>query len=584
MALALSGLGIGDGIAIGAAHILNREIPEVPEYYLPPEAREKEIRRFRLSLERARNQLQAVRERIPPGTRADIADFIDAHLLMLADSALSQVPVAIIRERGCNAEWALKQQCDDLCSVFDEMEDPYLATRRDDVVHVVTRVQRILVDGDNGSELHGETGQESPELPLKGKIVLAEDLTPADMIVLQHQGIAGFVTEYGGPLSHTAILARNLRIPAIVGAHSARRYLHDGEMLVLDSSTGVVLQGLEDPGFEEFHYRQLQDMRQRESLHALRAEPAISRDGHTIALRANIELLEDAHAARENGADGVGLYRTEFLFMNRSDTPDEEEHFRTYRSVIEALDGQPLTIRTLDLGADKPLATDRSVPTNPALGLRAVRLCLKEPELFMPQLRAILRASIHGQVRILIPMISTLREIQQVRALIRTAREELERAGHPIAPDIPLGAMIEVPAAALAAHRYARELDFLSIGTNDLIQYTLAIDRVDDEVNYLYDPMHPAVIRLLNLTLEAARSADIPVSLCGEMASDPRYTRFLLALGLREFSMHPASLLDVKKVVTETSIEELGEHVSRLLHTEDEGEAIRVLLEALNTA
>ncbi|MGB0713228.1 MAG: phosphoenolpyruvate--protein phosphotransferase, partial [Gammaproteobacteria bacterium] len=283
-----------------------------------------------------------------------------------------------------------------------------------------------------------------------------------------------------------------------------------------------------------------------------------------------------------NGADGVGLYRTEFLFMNRADTPDEEEHYSTYREVLETLDGAPLTIRTLDLGADKPLASDRSVPTNPALGLRAVRLCLKEPELFMPQLRAILRASAHGTVRILIPMVSTLREIRQVRSMIQSAREDLKRSNHRFAADIAIGAMIEVPAAALAAHRYARELDFLSIGTNDLIQYTLAIDRVDDEVNYLYDPMHPAVLQLLKLTIDAAAAANIPVSMCGEMASDPRFTRLLLSLGLREFSMHPASLLDVKKVVTETHIGTVSSRGRELLDSASEGEDMRALLDTLN--
>jgi phosphotransferase system enzyme I (PtsI) len=401
--------------------------------------------------------------------------------------------------------------------------------------------------------------------------------------VLQQQGVAAFVTEYGGPLSHTAILARNLRIPTVVGAHWARRYLKEGELLVVDSTRGVILAEVDDRSLAHYHGRQDEERRYVAALGGLRNQPAVTLDGREIHLRANIELLEDAFAARAAGAQGVGLYRTEFLYMNRIDTPDEEEHLAAYLEVLMALDGGPVTIRTLDLGADKPLATDRSVPTNPALGLRAIRLCLKEPALFLPQLRAILRASAEGAVRILIPMISSVREVRQVLALIDKTKQDLRRQGLAFDPRVPVGGMIEVPAAALIAAQLAQELDFLSIGTNDLIQYTLAIDRVDDEVNYLYDPLHPAILGLVHGTTVAGNAAGVPVSLCGELASDIRYTRVLLALGLTDLSIHPGDILDVKRVVTTTDVGRVEPLVHQLL-TASHPDQTACLLEAINAA
>ncbi len=559
MSLALAGIGVSRGVAIGKVHLLERGEPEVVEYHVPPKNINQEIKRFRRALEVARQQLRDIRTRIPSSTPADINAFIDTYLLMLEDSTLTSVPEEVIRERSCNAEWALKLQLDRLVRVFDAMDDPYLRTRRDDIAHVVNRVLRILLrqdthDGDSSSTL-------------RNRIVIADDLTPADTVLLQHQGIAGFVTEYGGPLSHTAIMARSLRIPAVVGVHRARQYLRDGEELIIDGREGALLVSPDEHVLRHFRQRQRSERQYFAGLRKLKDQTAVTLDEQRILLQANIELPEDIKPVREVGADGVGLYRTEFLFMNRNTVPDEEEQLESYLSVVKALKDQTVTIRTLDLGADKQSGNGRAgpLPTNPALGLRAIRLCLKDPALFRPQLRAILRASAFGHVRLMIPMLSSTQELFQLLQLLEDTRRELKRQGLKFDPHMPIGGMIEVPAAAISASLFARHLDFLSIGTNDLIQYTLAIDRIDDEVNYLYDPMHPSVLRLIQLTIKAAARASIPVSMCGEMAGDCRYTRLLLGMGLREFSMHPSTVLEVKSIIKHTVIKDLIRPVRRIL-------------------
>ncbi len=559
MSLALAGIGVSRGVAIGKVHLLERGEPEVVEYQVPPKKINDEIKRFRRALEVARQQLRDIRTRIPSSTPADINAFIDTYLLMLEDSTLTSVPEEVIRERSCNAEWALKLQLDRLVRVFDAMDDPYLRTRRDDIAHVVNRVLRILLrqdthDGDSSSTL-------------RNRIVIADDLTPADTVLLQHQGIAGFVTEYGGPLSHTAIMARSLRIPAVVGVHRARQYLRDGEELIIDGREGALLVSPDEQVLRHFRQRQRSERQYFAGLRKLKDEAAVTLDQQRILLQANIELPEDIKPVREVGADGVGLYRTEFLFMNRNTVPDEEEQLESYLSVVKALKDQTVTIRTLDLGADKQSGNGRAgpLPTNPALGLRAIRLCLKDPALFRPQLRAILRASAFGHVRLMIPMLSSTQELFQLMQLLEDTRRELKRQGLKFDPNMPIGGMIEVPAAAISASLFARHLDFLSIGTNDLIQYTLAIDRIDDEVNYLYDPMHPSVLRLIHLTIKAAARASIPVSMCGEMAGDCRYTRLLLGMGLREFSMHPSTMLEVKSIIKHSVIKDLIGPTRRIL-------------------
>lgn len=570
MPFSLHGIGVSRGYAIGRTYLLQRNQPEITEYTIPDAIIEDEVGRFLNSLELARQQLREIRKRIPSTASSDASAFIDTHLLMLGDTSLTETPANLIRSLKCNAEWALKIQRDLLVQVFEEMDDPYLRTRKDDVEHVVRRVQRILA-ADDPSYLSDADYSELATSRLEGRIVVADDLTPADTILMQHQGVLAFVTEYGGPLSHTAILARSLGIPAIVGARNARSFLGNNEPVIVDGRQGVVLVGLDERILRYYRHKQQEERRQQRELSKLKGKPAVTRDGVTIQLQANIELPEDAVAVREVAADGIGLYRTEFLFMNRSDAPDEEEHLASYLHVIKILEGSPITIRTADLGADKQVDGGRGGPicTNPALGLRAIRMCLKDLSMFRPQLRAILRASAYGSVRMMIPMLSTVQEVFQVLRLVAETKQELRDRGLAFDENLLVGGMIEVPAAAVCAAQFARYLDFLSIGTNDLIQYTLAIDRVDDEINYLYDPLHPAVLMLIRNTIQAGQRANVPVSLCGEMAGDSRYTRLLLGLGLTHFSMHPAGLLEIKRVVQDSDVGELSEIVGQLLQATD---------------
>ncbi|TVR63602.1 MAG: phosphoenolpyruvate--protein phosphotransferase [Candidatus Competibacteraceae bacterium] len=570
MPFSLHGIGVSRGYAIGRTYLLQRNQPEITEYVIPDAIIEDEIQRFLNGLALAHQQLREIRLRIPATSSSDANAFIDTHLLMLEDPSLTEAPIELIRTRKCNAEWALKIQRDALIEIFENMDDPYLSTRKDDVDHVVRRVQRILASEDP-AYLSDPDYADLAVSRLEGRIVIAEDLTPADTILMQHQGVLAFVTEYGGPLSHTAILARSLGIPAVVGARNARAYLGHDEPVIVDGRQGVVLVGLDERILRYYRHKQQEERREQRELSKLKGQPAITRDGVTIALHANIELPEDAVAVRDVAADGVGLYRTEFLFMNRADAPDEEEHLASYLHVIKTLEGSPITIRTADLGADKQVDGGRggSVCTNPALGLRAIRLCLKDLAMFRPQLRAILRASAYGPVRMMIPMLCSVQEVFQVQRLVAETQQELRDRGLAFDERLPIGGMIEIPAAAVCADQFARYLDFLSIGTNDLIQYTLAIDRVDDEINYLYDPLHPAVLMLIHNTIRAGRKARIPVSLCGEMAGDSRYTRLLLGLGLTEFSMHPTGLLEIKRAVQDSHVGELTEIARRLLRTVD---------------
>ena len=555
MSLALSGIGVSRGVAIGKAHIILRGSIEVLESAIPEHLIEDEIARFLSAIDCARQQLQAIQKRIPANTGVDIAAFIETHLLMLDDATLVSTPVDLIREHGCNAEWALKLQRDAVVNVFEQMDDAYLRTRRDDIDHVINRIQRILLDS-------GLVEGQDETIVLENSIVLAYELNPAETMLLEHQGISAFATECGGPLSHTAILARSMQIPAMVGTHGLQHYIRDGEIIILDGLQGVLIAGADERILDHYRERQEQEHQRHIELARLTDTPAVTIDGIPIRLMTNIELPEDIDAVSRASASGVGLYRTEFLFMNRPEPPDEDEQYECYTSVVEALKGKPLTIRTLDMGADKQIGSSCS---NPALGLRAIRLCLKDRSQFRPQLRAILRASSHGPVRLMIPMLSNTQELHQVLALINDTKIALQRESLAFAPDVKIGGMIEVPAAALTAADFASQMDFLSIGTNDLIQYTLAIDRVDDEVNYLYDPLHPAVLRLIKMTIDAGKAAGIPVGMCGEMAGDPRFTRLLLGMGLSEFSMHHTALPEVKRVINSSSIKALVPLVKELL-------------------
>jgi len=578
MTMSCHGLGVSASrsVAVGPAFIMSRCAYSATPGAIAPEAIAAELARLDGALEGARAALRAVREQVPVPTPLSITDLIDTHILMLDDVALVDAARELIRQEACSAEWALERQRDALIRVFDAMEDPYLRSRRHDVDHVVLQIQ---------SQLRGE-GQ--PDLldgqDLSGWVVIAEDLAPADAILLGQRGAIAFVTEHGGPMSHTAILARSLNIPAVVGVHRATDYFRHGETVVVDGTTGAVLADLDPATLAHYHERIHALEERRAALQRTAHRPSVSLDGIPIALHANLELPTDAPVARANGAAGVGLYRTEFLYMNRTDLPDEEEHLAAYLEVVEGLAGIPVTIRTLDLGVDKQVDTVGAhcpPACNPALGLRAIRLCLQEPDLFRPQLRAILRASAFGPVRLMVPMITSVAELEGVLALIDSVRHELTAEGLAFDAALPIGGMVEVPSAALCARALARRLDFLSIGTNDLTQYTLAVDRMDDSVSYLYDPIHPAVLRLIRLTIDAGQATGTPIAMCGELAGDARYTRLLLGMGLRELSMQPGALLDVKEIVRQSDISVLESRVAGLFDRLDETDAGR-LVEEIN--
>ncbi len=579
MTLELQGIGVSRGIAIGKAHILFHNQPDVREYLIPKFSVEQEVDRLRAAIEVARHQLRSIREHIPANAPTDVASFIDTHLLMLNDSSLTQVPIEMIRSRLCNAEWALQLQRDALINVFNEMDDPYLRTRQDDVDHVVNRIHRILAD-------ENVADHEIPDGRLKGHIIIAEDLTPADTVLMQHQEIAAFVTEHGGATSHTTILARSLGIPAIVGIESVRRYIQDNEPLIIDGETGTLIAGADEAITAEYQQRQIAFKQHIASLSRYKSQPTQTQDNKAIKLLVNAELPEDIKTISGSGAEGIGLYRTEFLFMNRSAPPEEEEQLSAYRDVVESMKNMPVTIRTFDLGADKTVDGGRNLSqtvTNPALGLRAIRLCLSQPTIFRTQLRAILRASAFGKIKIMFPMVSTMQELTQAKLLLESCKQELDNEGLEYDRHIEIGVMIEIPASAVCAEIFAKEVDFLSIGTNDLIQYTLAIDRIDDQVNYLYDPLHPAVLRLIFMTLQAGKNQNIPVSMCGEMASDPRFTRLLLAMGLEIFSMHPNAVLEVKKIINESNLQNLPENALQILNMSNPFDAEKILDQINNT-
>ncbi len=574
--LALHGTGAGKGIAIGRAYVLQRAGVEIPEYVLPKMYLKDEVARFKAGIANARVQLEDIRNHIPRNAPSEAASFIDTHLLILDDKMLSREPIDTIQKQGYNAEWALKVHSEALMTVFEQMEDPYFRSKKTDVEQVVDRIQRNLLDIQ-------ESSHEEVDDALDGSIVITDDVSPADTVMLKHRSVGAFVTDFGGPISHTAILARGLRIPAIVGLHGAARYIRNGDELIVDGKRGVLIIGPDKQTLKEYRQRIRRIAVLRQELHAIRKSPSVTIDRQRITLLANIELPDEIRSAKKVAAAGVGLYRTEFLYMNRDDLPTESEQLSAYMRVVKSMGRSPVTIRTVDIGADKQVngrAEKRGM--NPALGLRAVRLCLHDPTIFRPQLRAIYRASAHGRVQLMIPMISSVDELHQVLEMIRETKSELKREGRAFSTRVPIGGMIEVPAAAVAADLFAEHLDFLSIGTNDLIQYTLAIDRVDDSVNYLYDPLHPSVLRLIQMTIDAGERAGIPVTMCGEMAGDIRYTRLLLGMGLRAFSMDPTLLPEIKKVIRESEIQRLMRQAKKVLRATDRAE-VQAILNKINT-
>jgi len=577
VSLTLHGIGVSKGVAIGKVFILKHDQIEVNQQTLSKHSLDEEIARFENALTIARTQLQRLRTQIPKNSKVDFESFLETHLLMLDDSMLTRAPIEFIQQHHCNAEWALKIQCEHIVEVFAQMEDPYLSARKNDVEQVVARVQRILRG-------YTEMSGESPE-SFMDTIVVADDLSPADTVLMQHYGILAFVTEYGGATSHTAILARSLGIPAIVNLSRIRSYIRPDDLLIIDGFRGIVIVAPDETSLRYYQQRQKEEKRQRALLGKLKSAPVVTLDGTPITLHANIEFPEDMEAVKRVGGEGIGLYRTEFLYMNREQPPNEEEHLEAYLTVIRALKGGTVTIRTLDLGADKQIDSkrqERPLATNPALGLRAIRLCLKDLKLFKPQLRAILRAAAEGPVRMMIPMVSSIQELLQVRKLMAEVGEDLTQRAIPFNPKVSLGAMIEIPAMAICTDLFATQVDFFSIGTNDLIQYTLALDRVDGSVNYLYDPLHPAVLRLIKISIDAANKANKAISMCGEMASDSRYVRLLLGLGLRSFSVHPEAFLEIKQIINNSDMTGLAQLANRTLKIYSPNE-INKLLEIINS-
>ncbi len=580
MTFSLHGQAVSGGIAIGRAHLVSHAMLEVAHYQLRERDVAGELVRFDKAVATTGAELDALRaDASVPGAPAELSAFVDLHAMILADPALTDGVRALIRDRRCNAEWAMVQQMQQVVDQFDEFEDAYLRERQHDIVQVVERVLRVLQGKQR--KLARRKAVVTDDL----LIVVANDLSPADTIQFKNLRIGGFVTDLGGATSHTAIVARSLAIPAVVGMQQARSLIQDEDLLIVDGTRGVLIVDPDSGVLEEYRLRKTELEIERSKLKRLVASRSRTLDGEDVELHANIELPLDADAATEVGADGVGLFRTEFLFMNRDELPGEDEQFEAYRAVVKTLGEKPVTIRTLDIGADKEAralshrAGNRSAP-NPALGLRAIRFCLAEPLLFLVQLRAILRASNSGRVRLLIPMLAHVTEIEQALALIERAKAQLRESRHKFDANIEVGGMIEIPAAALTLGPFLRRLNFLSIGTNDLIQYTLAIDRADGSVAHLYDPLHPAVLRLIAQTIQSAQRVSMPVSVCGEMAGDPKMTKLLLGMGLREFSMHPTQLLEVKHQVMMADAAQLAVRVTRILRL-DEPDKIREQLDKL---
>lgn len=552
----LVGIGVSPGISIGEICLINRQF-RVVEWQIEDYEVEDELERFALALDQAKLQLRQVKERVAskPHLREHLY-ILDTHLLILEDEMLTQQTVEEIKNR-INAEGALKRTLAKLRQMFDSIEDEYLRERRSDVDAVGDRLQRILA-GEQDRTL-GKIGKKT--------LVVAHDLSPADTMQIDKGNILGFVTDCGGRTSHTAILARSLEIPAVVGLETVTAVAENEMPVIIDGSTGVVVLNPSEATFREYLQRKQLFEYQKKGLHSYRELPAKTRDQFTVALRGNLEATSEVQAALNHGVEGVGLYRTEFLYMNRSEPPSEDEQFTAYSKMLEGMGSHSVTIRTLDLGGDK-VVSDLSLEgeDNPAMGLRAIRFSLREVTLFKVQLRAILRASVVGKVRIMFPMISGVSEIRACKRILKEVQEELDREGISYAEDIPIGIMVETPSAVLISRLLAKEVDFFSIGTNDLIQYCLAVDRGNEHVAYLYEPMHPAILRALKAVCDAANEAEIDVSICGEMASEPMYALVLLGLGLNELSMNPSCVPHVKQVIRQLSRTDGEALLERLLN------------------
>ncbi|MBK6615195.1 phosphoenolpyruvate--protein phosphotransferase [Ottowia sp.] len=580
MTFAVHGLAVARGIAIGRAVLVASSRVDVAHYFIQPEETEAELARLQASRAFVAEELQRLQQDMPKDAPGELAALLDVHLMLLQDEALTAGVAQWIHERHYNAEWALTTQLEAISRQFDEMEDEYLRERKADLEQVVERVLRHLKGAAQPVAAPPPRAPRQQDLLLDDTldvplVLVAHDLSPADMLQFKKSVFAGFVTDVGGKTSHTAIVARSMDIPAVVGARSASHLVRQDDWVIIDGDAGVMIVDPSPIILAEYGFKQRQGELERGRLARLKNTPAVTLDGQKVELLANIEQPTDTRAALAVGALGVGLFRSEFLFMGRQGKlPDEEEQYRAYRDAVEGMHGLPVTIRTVDVGADKPLDDRRdSAHLNPALGLRAIRWSLAEPAMFLNQLRAILRAAAHGQVHLLIPMLAHAGEIRQTLELIDKAREQLDRRGQAHGP-VRIGAMIEVPAAALSLRLFLRHFDFLSIGTNDLIQYTLAIDRADESVAHLFDPLHPAVLQLVAATIAECDAQGKGISVCGEMAGDPAMTRLLLGLGLRSFSMHPSQILAVKQEILRADAGKLAPWAQAVLDSDEPAELL----------
>ena len=578
MTFSVPGLAVARGIAIGRAVLVGVSRVEVSHYFIEPYQIDSEIDRVRQGRNAVADELQRLQGEMPPDAPHELAALLDVHLMLLQDEMLTSGVKHWITERLYNAEWALTTQLEVIGRQFDEMEDEYLRERKADLEQVVDRILRHM----KGVPLPVAPPAASPKRKTQQDLLLddtvdvplvlvAHDLSPADMLQFKKSVFAGFVTDVGGKTSHTAIVARSMDIPAIVGMRSASQLVRQDDWVIIDGDAGVMIVDPSPIILAEYGFKQRQRELERGRLQRLLHTPAVTMDGEKVELLANIEMPEDALVAVKAGAVGVGLFRSEFLFMGRQGRlPGEEEQYQAYKRAVEGMQGMPVTIRTVDVGADKPLddSLRDDAHLNPALGLRAIRWSLADPAMFLTQLRAILRAAAHGQVHLLVPMLAHAREIHQTLAHLEQARAQLDKRGVVYGP-VKLGAMIEIPAAALSLRLFLKYFDFLSIGTNDLIQYTLAIDRADESVAHLYDPLHPAVLRLVADTISECRAQGKGVSVCGEMAGDVALTRLLLGLGLRSFSMHPAQILAVKQEILRADTSKLAPWAQRVRDAED---------------
>ncbi len=574
MSLVLHGVPIGHGIAIGRAHLVRQSMEDV--LYSPIEAHQidAEIQRFELAIKATRKQMELLRNNIPENAPTELGAFISLHLMLLTDITIAHEPTDIIKSRMVNAEWALKQQVDILSQQFDAIDDAYLRERKQDMLQVVERVFKNLAGQSTDLGISDDLFDDT--------ILVAHDLSPADTIFFKDQRIAAFITDMGGPTSHTAILGRNLELPSVLALHNSRELIHEDDWVIVDGIDGVVIVQPEELVLVEYRRRAREHKAQRKELDKIKRASATTQDGTRVKLLTNIESADDIKNVTKSTADGVGLFRTEFLYLNRDTLPTEEEQYEVYSQILKKLKGKPVTMRTIDLGVDKnPRWFGQSDALNPALGVTGIRLCLAEPLMFKTQLRALIRASAHGDLHIMLPMISSVTEVNQALAHINAVKQQLREEGVAFNADLPVGAMIEIPSAALTVSSILKKVDFVSIGTNDLIQYTLAVDRGDEAVSYLYQPAHPAVLRLLSHVIRTANRMNKPVAVCGEMAGDAKLTRLLLGMGLRRFSMHPTHILPIKQIIRDAELDTIEPSVLRIMRNEDP-DRIDELLKKLN--